>query len=89
MKRTRLSKRATARLAEMRRDPFGRLSLEVGRYLETVGWRAVVIGPARVQSGVAPLIDSDDAGIGRYEFVVRFTGGKIRETSTKAARVRT
>jgi hypothetical protein len=64
-----LSKRAKARLARMRRDPFGRLTLEIGRYLETVGWRALVIGNARVQHQAGERQYN-------YEFVVTFTGGK-------------
>jgi hypothetical protein len=64
-----LSKRAKARLARMRRDPFGRLCLEVGRYLETVGWRAVLIGKAQVRG-------FETKGVGRYEFVVEFSGGR-------------
>lgn len=69
-----LSARAKARLARMRRDPFGRLTLEVGRYLETIGWRALVIGDARIQGFEQP-------GLGRYEFVVKFTGGRIKKDS--------
>lgn len=69
-KRTKpLSKRTKARLAHIRRDPFGRLMLEINRYLETIGWSAVVMGGARVQQ-------QPSAAKFNYEFVVDFTGGK-------------
>lgn len=63
------SMRAQARLQRIRRDPFGRLTLEIGRYLDAVGWSALVIGRARVQQqpGARKL---------NYEFVVDFTSGK-------------
>lgn len=62
------SKRAEA-VRYIRRDPFGRLTLEIARYLETVGWRAFVIGNARVQQQAGERKMN-------YEFVVKFTGGK-------------
>lgn len=68
-KKNPLSTREKARLARMRRDPFGRLTLEIGRYLETIGWRALVIGHARVQHQAGERDFN-------YEFVVKFTGGK-------------
>jgi hypothetical protein len=55
----------------MRRDPFGRLTQEINRYLNTVGWSAVVIGRARVQQ-------QPGAREFTYEFVVDFTGGKTK-----------
>lgn len=64
-----LSNRAKARLARIRRDPFGRLTLEIAKYLEHVGWSALVIGHARIQQ--QPLARKFN-----YEFVVDFTGGK-------------
>jgi hypothetical protein len=64
-----LSTRAKARLARVRRDPFGRLTLEIGRYLNTIGWQAVVIGGARIQQQAGERQYN-------YEFVVKFTGGK-------------
>lgn len=67
-----LSKRAKARLTRIRRDPFGRLTQEIGRYLETVGWRAIVIGHARVQQQAGERQFN-------YEFVVKFTGGKKKD----------
>lgn len=64
-----LSKRAKARVTRIRRDPFGRLTLEINRYLNTVGWSALVIGRARVQQ-------QPGARKFNFEFVVDFTGGK-------------
>lgn len=66
------STRAKARLARLRRDPGGRVSLEIARYLETVGWRAVVSGPLQVRG-------AEQHGLGRYEFVMSFTGGRRRD----------
>jgi hypothetical protein len=68
---SRLSPRAKARLAKMRRDPFGRLCLEVARYLQTVGWNVIVSGKASVRGFEQP-------GLGRYEFVLEFSGGRSR-----------
>lgn len=65
-----LSKRAKARLASIRRDPFGRLTLEINRYLGTVGWTALVIGGAQIRGFEKPRM-------GNYEFCVDFTGGRI------------
>jgi hypothetical protein len=69
-----LSKRAKARLQKMRRDPFGRLSLEIGKYLETVGWTALVVGNPRIQQQAGEQKMN-------YEFVVKFTGGKKKAES--------
>ena len=69
-----LSKRAKASLRYIRRDPFGRLTLEIGRYLDTVGWSAFVIGRARVQQ-------QPGARMLNYEFVVDFTGRKKKAKS--------
>lgn len=63
-----LSKRARGRLQKMRRDPFGRLALALGAYLETEGWSAIVVG--------SPAILAEDIpGLGgRFRFVVTFSG---------------
>lgn len=66
------SKREISRRAFIRRDPFGRLTQEINRYLETVGWRALVIGNARIQQQAGERKFN-------YEFVVRFTGGKKKD----------
>jgi hypothetical protein len=60
------------RRRRMRRDPFGRLALAVGDYLDAVGWKALVVGDPRIQQ---PL----DAPEFAYELVVRFTGGRKKE----------
>jgi hypothetical protein len=73
-----LSKRAKARQAKMRRDPFGRLCQEVNRYLETVGWRAVVMGKPQVRGFESP-------GLGRYEFTLEFSGGRIKQPESADA----
>lgn len=67
-----MGKREKARLAKMRRDPFGRLCLEVNRYLETVGWRAIVMGKPQVRGFEQP-------GLGRYEFALDFSGGRLKQ----------
>jgi hypothetical protein len=66
-----LSARAKARLAKIRRDPFGRLSSEVGRYLETVGWRALIIGSPQIRGFETKPVSRN------LEFVVTFSGGRI------------
>ena len=53
--------------------PFDRLAVAVGAYLETIGWRAIVVGNPRVQQ------QPGDREL-NYEFVVRFTGGKKKTT---------
>lgn len=77
VKRKPLSDRAKKRLAKMRRDPFGRLSLEINRYLETVGWQAVVIGTPQVRGLETP-------GLGKYEFTVSFSGGRIAKAEGRS-----
>lgn len=67
---------AKARLVKMRRDPFGRLSLEIGRYLETVGWRALVVGSPSIYGFEKP-------GLGHYEFTVQFSGGRLQQKANK------
>ena len=66
-----LSTRTKARLRHIRRDPLGRLGQELNRYLATVGWYAVVVGQTRIQQ-------PPGEGKFNYEFVVRFTGGKLK-----------
>ena len=78
MKKKPLSKRAKLRLARMRREPIGRLYLEIGRYLETVGWRAVVMGGAQVRG-------FSDTGFGKFEFVVQFSGGRMQSAPSGAS----
>jgi hypothetical protein len=53
----------------LRRDPFGRLSVALADYLESVGWSAVVVGEPRVQQQPGERAFN-------FEFVVRFTGGQ-------------
>ena len=65
-----LSKRAKARRRKIRRDPFGRLALAAGDYLESIGWRAIVIG--------APRILRHGREHHTFEFVIQFTGGALR-----------
>ena len=63
-----MTKREKTRLARMRRDPFGRLSLEVQRYLNSVGWNAVMTSNARIQGDIKE--------VGNFELVVSFIGWK-------------
>ena len=66
-----LSKRAKARLAKIRRDPHGRIGLEVARYLKAHGWLVLVTGRASVRG------ESQTNGkMGRYEFMLEFSGFK-------------
>lgn len=65
------AQRAAARIARLRRDPGWRVSMEIGRYLKTVGWVAVVSGPMQVRGFEKP-------GLQRYEFVMEFTGGRLK-----------
>lgn len=71
MKKKPLGKRAQARLRRMRRDPFMRMAMEVSRYLKLQGWSVVVVAGAQVR-GV------ETSGLGRYEFTLPFTGGRVR-----------
>ena len=59
-----------------RREAFNRFAHEVGAYLETVGWRAVVVGSPRIE-GV------EVAGLGRYRLTVDFSGGRIKGVSSE------
>lgn len=48
------------------------LANAIGAYLKTIGWTAVVVG--------SPAILGEDAGgLGRFQFVVTFTGGRTRK----------
>lgn len=76
-----LSKRAKARLARMRRDPFGRLTLEIQRYLKTVRWEAVVMGTPKISGFEKP-------GVGNYEFSVSFTGWRLEPKPSSSLRRR-
>ncbi len=60
--------KATAQAAS--RAAFITFSDALGVYLETLGWRAIVVGSPRVQQQPGERDFN-------YEFVVRFTGGKI------------
>lgn len=80
MKKKPLSKRAHARLRRLRRDPFGRFGLALNAYLATIGWNAVMIGSPMQIRGV------ETTGVGRYEFVVTFTGGRITKPAAPAER---
>lgn len=71
MVKSQTSHRAIQRERRMRRDPFGRLCLEINRYLKTVGWNAVIMGNPQVRGDATNRI-------GNYEFAVRFTGGKLK-----------
>lgn len=53
--------------------PFDRLAVAIGAYLETIGWRAIVVGNPRVQQQPTEREFN-------YEFVVRFTGGKVKKS---------
>lgn len=46
------------------------------KYLEINGWRAIVMGPPRIQQpfGSAKM---------NFEFVIPFTGGKVRKKRAK------
>jgi len=50
-------------------DAFNDLAEALGRYLDAIGWTAVVVGSPRIQD--------PDPGDMNYEFVVRFTGGRV------------
>lgn len=76
-----LSKRAKARLAKMRRDPHGRVALEVARYLETAGWRVIVSGKTSIRGVEKPRL-------GHYEFVMEFTGVRIVKPAKPESEVR-
>lgn len=71
-----LSERARKRVAHIRRDPFGRLTLEINRYLKTVGWRALVIGTPQVRG-------YETKGLGHYELAVSFSGGRIQKAKAE------
>lgn len=71
MKKKPQSKRAKALIAKRRRDPGWRISMEVARYLETVGWRVVITSGLQVRGFEQP-------GLGHYEFVMQFSGGRIK-----------
>lgn len=70
MKKKPLSKRAKARRARLRREPFGRLGLALEDYLATKGWSVLVVGSPRIEQ--AP----DYPGSFNYTFCVRFTGAQ-------------
>jgi hypothetical protein len=74
-----LSKRPKARLQRLQRDPFGRLALALGGYLESIGWRALVVGSPQVRGGEPGV-----SRIGHFEFVVTFTGGRIQKQTRSA-----
>lgn len=71
-----LSKRAKVRLQRLRRDPFGRFGLALRAYLETIGWSVVVVGKPQIRGF------DGDRPLGKFEFVVEFTGGK-RHTESR------
>ena len=75
-----LSARAKRHRAKLRRDPFGRLAVAFGDYLETVGWRAVVVG--KVAVAAEDLSKHSPGAFGRYQAIVSFTGGKF-DTRTR------
>lgn len=51
---------------------FFTLANAIGAYLDTVGWRALVIGNAEIRG----VDRGPEIRVGRFEFVVKFTGGK-------------
>ncbi len=53
----------------MRQDPFGRLAIAIGDYLDTIGWSAVIVGRPRIQQ--QPLANKFN-----YEFVLDFSGSQ-------------
>jgi hypothetical protein len=67
-RRRRLSPKDVAHRRRLRRDPFGRLAVALGDYLETVGWRAIVVGRHEIRG--------PDGAPFNYEFVIKFTGGE-------------
>ncbi len=73
MKKKPRGDRQRAKRRAMRRDPFGRLAIAVGDYLESIGWSAVVVG-------TPTIIGEDAGGVGRFQFLVTFTGGRTRTT---------
>jgi hypothetical protein len=92
-KRPALSKRSKARRARLRRDPFGRLCIAVGDYLASIGWSAVVVGQPAI-TGEGPAFFTHDpkrrpAGLSRYQFLVSFTGGRVRPDVNTSAHPRT
>ena len=73
-----LSKRAKALVAERRKDPGWRISMEVARFLETQGWRVVLTAGSEVRG-------FETQGLGKYEFVMRFSGGRIKQPEASDA----
>lgn len=73
-----LSSRERRDLAKMRRDSHGRMCLDVARYLETVGWRAIVTGKVSIRGFERP-------GLGRYEFVLERRRESRRDSSERRA----
>jgi hypothetical protein len=72
-----LSAREKQRLAKMRRDPAGRLFLEINRYLRTVGWQPIVMGNPQIRGDArAPGVTVRRLAVGHYEFSVSFIGGR-------------
>lgn len=54
-------------------QPFHELAGAVGKYLESIGWTALVVGnPA--------ILGDDTGGVGRFQLLVTFTGGRRRKT---------
>ena len=51
------------------REAFNALADAIAAYLESIGWRALVVGSPRIQH---QLLEREF----NYEFVVRFTGGR-------------
>lgn len=50
-------------------EAFNKMADAIGAYLETVGWKAMVIGGNKIQQPIGSAKMN-------FEFVVTFTGGK-------------
>lgn len=77
---------ALARVRRLRRDPAGRLFLEINRYLRTVGWHAIVMSDPQIRGDVRALGVTVQRRAGGYEFSVRFTGGRTAAAARRVTR---
>jgi hypothetical protein len=75
--RKKLAARVTRARARRRRDPFERLALAFADYLKTVGWQTVVVGNVKVSVAAQDVTRITPGAFGRYEAVIKFTGGKF------------
>ena len=74
------AKRVKRRAALIRKDdPFGRLTQEINRYLQTIGWTALVIGHPSIRG-----VEVNE--LGKYEFAVLFSGGRLKASPPQTER---